>query len=103
MLVSRLALHGLTGISFSRAFSRVQVPPAVATTRADAAAAEDDDPATSPDEPLIGPPKPIRYLRISEIVSDSVVDQVKRLKIPGVHLEQRSLREYPTGALAASR
>src|SRR5262249_40804349 len=46
--------------------------------------------------------KPIRDVRVSDVVADAVVDQGKRLKIPGGHLEPRSIRDYPTGTLAAS-
>jgi cell division protein FtsI/penicillin-binding protein 2 len=46
--------------------------------------------------------KPIRYVRISDVISDETVARVRALKISGVHLEQRSVREYPSGALAAS-
>ena len=47
-------------------------------------------------------PRPIRYVRVSEVLDDGTVDAVKKLRIPGIHLEQRSVREYPAGALAAS-
>jgi cell division protein FtsI/penicillin-binding protein 2 len=48
-------------------------------------------------------PRPlIRYLRISDVVSDETVRAVRALRIKGVHLEQRPVREYPAGELAAS-
>lgn len=48
-------------------------------------------------------PKPlIRYVRVSDVLTDEQVEVVKTLKIPGVHLEQRSVREYPAAELAAS-
>ncbi len=46
--------------------------------------------------------RPIRYVRISDVISDAMVEEVRALKIPGVHLEQRSVREYPSGDLVAS-
>lgn len=64
-------------------------------------AAEPQEPA--PTSPL--PPEPlplIRYVRITDVVPDEVVTQVRRLKIPGVHVEEVPVRRYPAGALAAS-
>ncbi len=55
--------------------------------------------AEDPDAPKL---KPLRYVRVSDVLDDATVDAVKKLKIPGVHLEQRAVREYPAGALAAS-
>jgi cell division protein FtsI (penicillin-binding protein 3) len=53
--------------------------------------------------PAAGPiEKPIRYVRISDVLDDRTIAAVRDLKIPGVHLEQRSVREYPSGAIAAS-
>lgn len=46
--------------------------------------------------------KPIRYVRVSDVLDDATVERVKALRIPGVHFEQRSVRDYPTGQLAAS-
>jgi len=46
--------------------------------------------------------KPIRYVRVSDVLDDATVDAVKKLRIPGIHIEQRSVRENPAGALAAS-
>ena len=48
-----------------------------------------------------GPPPLIRYLKITEVVDDKIVDAVKALHIKGVHLEQRPVREYPGGAVVA--
>jgi cell division protein FtsI (penicillin-binding protein 3) len=53
-------------------------------------------PATSAAE------KPIRYVRISDVIDDATIAAVRDLKISGVHLEQKSVREYPSGAIAAS-
>jgi cell division protein FtsI/penicillin-binding protein 2 len=46
--------------------------------------------------------KPIRYVRISDVLDDATIAAVRDLKIPGVHLEQRSVRQYPSEGLAAS-
>lgn len=65
----------------------------VGPTRAEREAAS---PPTEATKPLI------RYVRVSDILTDEQVEAVKALKIPGVHLEQRSVREYPAAALGAS-
>jgi cell division protein FtsI/penicillin-binding protein 2 len=44
----------------------------------------------------------IRYVRVSDILTDDQVERVRAAKIPGVHLERRSVREYPGGELMAS-
>lgn len=54
------------------------------------------------EEPETDGPKPIRYVRISGVLDDATIAAVKALKIPGVHIEQRAVREYPSGSLAAS-
>ncbi len=46
--------------------------------------------------------KPIRYVRVSDILPEGTVAAVKGLGIPGVHVEQVPLRQYPAGSLAAS-
>ncbi len=54
--------------------------------------------------PDAAPPLPrlIRYIRVTDIIPDKAVEAVKSLRIPGVHLELRSVRAYPGGDLAAS-
>jgi cell division protein FtsI (penicillin-binding protein 3) len=48
-------------------------------------------------------PRPlIRYARVSQVLDDETVQAVRSLRIRGVHLEQRPVREYPGGELAAS-
>jgi cell division protein FtsI (penicillin-binding protein 3) len=49
-----------------------------------------------------GPKKLIRYVPISDILTDNQAEQVKKLKIKGVHLERRPVREYPGGTAVAS-
>lgn len=44
----------------------------------------------------------IRYVRISDVLDDARLAAVRDLKIRGVHLEQRPVRDYPAGALGAS-
>jgi len=48
------------------------------------------------------PKKPIRYLAVSGLLSDEQARAVKALKIPGVSLEQRKVREYPGGIECAA-
>lgn len=55
-----------------------------------------------PEEPESDRPRPIRYVRLSGVLDDATIAAVKALKIPGVHIEQRAVREYPSGSLAAS-
>ncbi len=43
----------------------------------------------------------IRYVVVSSVLSDTQLAAVRRLKIPGVHLEQKSVRELPGGPAAA--
>jgi cell division protein FtsI (penicillin-binding protein 3) len=56
----------------------------------------------TPGEPL----RPIRYVRVSDVLDDATIVRLRETlrthKITGVHLEQRGVREYPSGALAAS-
>jgi len=44
----------------------------------------------------------VRYVPIGGVLDEARIDAVKALKIPGVHLERRDIREYPAGSLAAS-
>jgi cell division protein FtsI/penicillin-binding protein 2 len=50
---------------------------------------------------VLGEMKLSRYVRISGVVNEAIAAAVTRLKIAGVHLEQRPVREYPVGELAA--
>lgn len=45
---------------------------------------------------------PLRYVVIGGMLSDEQAETVRRLHIPGLHLEQRSIREYPGGQDVAS-
>ncbi|MDX2116690.1 MAG: penicillin-binding protein 2 [Planctomycetota bacterium] len=54
------------------------------------------------DVPAPGPKKLIRYVPISDILTDEQAEAVKKLKIKGVHFERRPVREYPGGAAVAS-
>ncbi len=48
-------------------------------------------------------PKPlIRYVRLTDTVPDEAIGAIRRLKIPGVHVEQVPVRRYPAGSLGAS-
>lgn len=58
--------------------------------------------ATEDSEAATGPKKLIRYVPISDILTDEQAEQVKKLKIKGVHLERRPVREYPGGTAVAS-
>lgn len=42
--------------------------------------------------------RPIRYVVVSGILTPEQADAARRLRIPGVHLERRSVRDYPGGA-----
>ena len=44
----------------------------------------------------------LRYVIVSGLLEDGQVEVVKQLDLPGVHLEQRAVRSYPGGQLAAS-
>ena len=52
------------------------------------------------------PLKPIRYVRVSDVLDDPTIIKLREAlrshKITGVHLEQRGVREYPSGGLATS-
>lgn len=48
------------------------------------------------------PKKPIRYLVVSGMLSDERARAVKALKMPGVVLEKRQVREYPGGVECAA-
>lgn len=73
-------------------------------------AASDEASAESGDNALADDVRPIRYVRVSDILDEEQLARVKPLTdardkarhIPGVHLEQRSVRAYPAGALGAS-
>ncbi len=75
----------------------------------------DGDPQASTDDSALSPahlltcspaqaaPKPlIRYVRLTDAVPDEAISAVRRLKIPGVHVEQVPVRRYPAGSLGAS-
>ena len=46
--------------------------------------------------------KPIHYVRISGILEPDALEALKKLKLKGLHLEQRPVRENPAGDLGAS-
>lgn len=46
--------------------------------------------------------KPIRYLPIGGVIEDAVAEKVRAMKLAGVHLERRPIREYPGGTEVAS-
>jgi cell division protein FtsI/penicillin-binding protein 2 len=48
------------------------------------------------------PQKPARFVVLGEILTDEQVAKVRALKIAGVSLEQREIREYPSGTIAGS-
>jgi cell division protein FtsI (penicillin-binding protein 3) len=50
----------------------------------------------------MGAPSLSRYVSLGGILTPEQVNAVKSLKMPGVHLERRSVREYPGQAVAAS-
>jgi cell division protein FtsI (penicillin-binding protein 3) len=69
--------------------------------RARAETAEDaEEDQDSADQPR--PRTLIRYVRISDVIDDATVAAVRGLRISGVHLEMRPVRQYPSGDLAAS-
>lgn len=55
--------------------------------------------AATPDHPA---PTLCRYVSIGDILDDAHVAAVRGLHVPGVHLERRSVREYPGDDVAAS-
>lgn len=52
----------------------------------------------APGSPDHGKPM-IRYVSLGGILDESLVESVRRLGIPGVHLERRPVREHPQGDL----
>jgi len=79
--------------------------PAAKTTAAagsDITPGDETDVSILEDDPAPDPYRQIRYVRVSDVLDDEVIEGVKLLRIPGVHLEKRSVREYPSGDLAAS-
>ncbi len=45
---------------------------------------------------------PIRYVRVTNVLDDAQIEAVRAMKMPGVHLENRQVRDGPGDALAAS-
>ncbi len=45
---------------------------------------------------------PIRYVRVTNILDDAQAEAVRALKMPGVHLENRQVRDGPGDTLASS-
>lgn len=45
---------------------------------------------------------PVRYVSLGDVLADDRVDEAQRLKIPGVHLERRAVREMPGGDAVAA-
>jgi len=60
------------------------------------------DPAAQPAAAPARPKKPIRYLPIGGVIDDSTAGRVRALKIKGVSLERRQVRDYPGGSTVAS-
>lgn len=54
------------------------------------------------DDAAADSPRLVRYVPVGPVLDEAGVDAVKALKIPGVHLERRDIREYPGGPLVAS-
>ncbi len=48
------------------------------------------------------PPKLVRYLAVTDVLTDAQVEELKSRKLAGVHLEQRQIREYVAGTEVAS-
>lgn len=44
---------------------------------------------------------PVRYVTVGKVLEDGREEVVKGLGVPGVHLETRSVREYPAGSVVA--
>lgn len=61
-----------------------------------------DESATNSDAAASSPRKLIRYVPISDILTDDQAGQITKLKLKGVHLERRPVREYPGGSAVAS-
>jgi cell division protein FtsI (penicillin-binding protein 3) len=70
--------------------------PKIAQNQRHLTAKNDKDPWTEPDAPLA------RYVSIGGVLDDWRVDAVRGLRIPGVHLETRSVREAADDGLTAS-
>jgi cell division protein FtsI (penicillin-binding protein 3) len=76
--------------------------------------AERERAKNGPDALYEGPPAPernsIRYVRVTDVLPDPAVERVKALTVaadrarymPGVHLELKSVRNYPAAELVAS-
>ncbi len=47
-------------------------------------------------------PRLVRYVPVGPVLDEDRVARVRGLRIPGVHLERRDIREYPGGSLVAS-
>ena len=58
------------------------------------------EPALVKPKPI--PKKPIRYVPMGGVIEDELASRVRALKIPGVALERRQVREYPANAAVAS-
>ncbi len=77
------------------AFIAQRLAAKVDVTAQRVAAETDNDPATEPDG------KPIRYVSLGNPIEDWREESVRALKIPGVHLEARPVRELVGGATVA--
>lgn len=60
------------------------------------------DGAANPPAARATPRGPIRYLPIGGVIEDDAAQRVRALKITGVALERRQIREYPAGPSVAS-
>jgi cell division protein FtsI/penicillin-binding protein 2 len=60
-----------------------------------------DEPAPD-EEQESGVPSLVRYVPLGPVLSEERIAAVRALKLPGVYLERRHLREYPAGAVVAS-
>jgi cell division protein FtsI (penicillin-binding protein 3) len=58
--------------------------------------------AANPTAASTTPRGPIRYLPIGGVIEDDAAQRVRALKITGVALERRQIREYPAGPSVAS-
>lgn len=79
-----------------------------------AALSDDPQPASEPSQPASSPSSPqptepaskhkplIRYVPLPWVLDDAQVAAVRAAKISGVHLERRTLREYPGDQLAGA-
>jgi cell division protein FtsI/penicillin-binding protein 2 len=71
-----------------------------AVSSADMPSADIEEVSDDPNED-VSPPGPIRYIRITGVIDEPTVKSIRALKIKGVHLEQKLVREYPGGAAVA--